>query len=592
MVRSVLNNISKTTNRRSSAGTGSSTTPPTTTHPTTRRHREGTRRRSDTGGSGTIADVVENTGVGVGEDRSTYTAPADNAGSLSEATSTTTSSTASASRETGASLANTQEVQHKWQAAGEKVNKLNDDRIKEVGKIVLEQLRNISQLSLNDKEKLKRRTYLVNKFSETVDQAEKQENLDKKIADMDADSFGSYLANFQNPNHSNDSLPTVQLHGGGLPSGVITIISEFYSPAFKLEPMLDKTNVDSILEKLVAGEEARIYAQESSSGSKISPKDRKFYNVSDSKKIDAARKKLANDLRSQAQQEANKRSVTPKQPNQLRSWHLNDTGKLPRKILKKNIQSGFNIKKPKKPEIDSSWSSARRALHNQWEEDVKASTGFQSGYVTDFKDGKDAFYGQLKDQEPGYVEINPAGWRQANDQGRLIYDYIDDRWFITTDHYHEGFWEIKVPREVQDNLQSNNSENSDTDALSRVNNCLIDSLVNAAINAGLQATVPVNLRQLREDLEAQGLGNVGEMLYADQSVVESIMSAIGLQATPVILIDENGTSQEVAGGNSGQVLQIYHTGQFHYVAEPTTQSQVDAIKGGQSNAPDHEEKKE
>ena len=112
--------------------------------------------------------------------------------------------------------------------------------------------------------------------------------------------------------------------------------------------------------------------------------------------------------------------------------------------------------------------------------------------------------------------------------------------------------------------------------LHNVNNCLIDAIWDAAnaVGMGLQ---PLDVGALREDLQKLHLGNIGEMLFADQAVVELILDHLGLAGTPVILYDARGQAQEVAGGNNEVVIQIFHTGALHYVGRAANDAQKLAV---------------
>ncbi|MFZ3004001.1 MAG: DUF4157 domain-containing protein [Undibacterium umbellatum] len=437
--------------------------------------------------------------------------------------------------------------------------------------------------------------HLVNTVQSLLQQFKVSREKNEELSTLNQEQFSRQL-------HSNEiflreqetGLGLVHLLGGGLPTDIIDIIGDFYSEDFDIDAHLDKGSKEGILNVLVDNEELAI--REKEAGNQIGKKNYRF-GSGDEKKDISERKKLRAELDAKAEELAAKRSVTPKGGGELRSWHLNDTGNLPRTVLKGqhnedtkmkagNINKGFAIDQRRSLEQELV-SKAQKDLHALWLSEAVNGEGFQPGYIKDFPGGARAFRLNAPSIEPGYIEVNPQGWVEAGSQGRLIYDYIEDRWFLTTDHYGKHFWEIMVPLDFKGSKMSNskkrgNGERSgaggsdagrpgdDQFLLGQMNNCLIDAIVGAA-HIEPEA---VNVRTIREQLQAHYLGQVGDMLYADQAVVETILASLGVQYT-VVLYDVNGQAQEV-GGNGDAILQIYHTGGLHYTAYPVNQAQKDA----------------
>jgi len=456
-------------------------------------------------------------------------------------------------------------------------------------------------------------------------QVAEQAKLDKKLERMSEKKFSQYLTEksvtpgtAKSKSKSSDKkspskkspgkLPVIHLLSGALPSKVIAIIGKFYSKDFDISEHVIGTPVEKIQEDLAEAEKKRIIGLESKGGSDVAPKDRKFFKQ-DSKKVKSEFLALKLKLLVQAKEQAKKRSVTPKKGGKLRSWHLNDTGKLPRQLLKKNsVKEGVKSDKKRKSAPDKP-NNVQAALQKQWAEDMKVKAGFQPGYIKEYPLGKkqkpknpeqdttmrkDNFYKDIAKNPPGYIEINPAGWQEAHSQGRLLYDYFDDLWYLTTDHYHDYFWQIIIPpdfkvnNELKQDLSSvlgkstdkksekssskDSEEYSESDFTSSINNCLIDAIYDAANFSGI-GVGPPDYRTIRTNLENAGYGDIGTMLYADQRVVEMILNDLGIANAAIILYDDAGQAQDVGGGGD-RLIEIYHTGALHYVGYPATQAQL------------------
>lgn len=440
-----------------------------------------------------------------------------------------------------------------------------------------------------------------------VKDLEAQADRDSAYADMNSATYADALGHFALAPDTTDetgrgsggaALSRIQLYGGGLHSEAIGIIERYYREDFTLDDLLATESEEAILDLLYEDESAKILEEERESG--IPQKRRRFYKVDEATK-QASEMALRAELRPKAAEQARGRGVTPKASGQLRSWHLNDTGRLPRKVLKNNdIKQGFDDKNRRASIPDFAGqpaATARGLLHDRWLADLDEGGGFQAGYIeaygTAAKKGGGAadFRRDARRQEPGYIEINAAGWTESKSQGRLLYDYLSDLWYITLDHYHDHFFEIIVPPEVK-RLAAGKAEpagKADAGKTSgastappetAMNNCLLDAIHGAATAAGL-APATLNYAAIRTDLEARGLGDRGTMLYADQQVVERILTHLGINGRPVILYQANGTAQDVGGGGDdagGQVIQIYHTGALHYVAQPTTPAQIESTE--------------
>ncbi|WP_297337532.1 hypothetical protein [Algoriphagus sp.] len=460
----------------------------------------------------------------------------------------------------------------------------------------------------NDYKKLMQTTLVLGHMLNTITGLVKSilvspEN-DREIGGMTEEEYSKSLHDKESDvgKRQETGLGVIHLFEGGLPSGTIEIIGSFYRADFDVESLVLRTDVESILQELVLTEENRLREHEEQRSIKKS--ERKFYKVEEDV-ARTARQVLRETSKASAEIQASKRSVTPKLGGQLRSWHLNDTGMLPRTFLKGQhndtedkksgkISSGFSNEAKKGLLEDSSFVyKAQEQLHALWQEDVKVGGGFQPGYIDDFPRGAENFRKEASQIEPGYIEVNPEGWIGAESQGRLLYDYISDRWFLTTDHYHEHFWEIYVPSEYKTQIlldssgeeliksaipklvgePKNESSNSDL-SFDRyaMNNCLIDAIAEAA------HFPDPNIQLIREELDSLGLGSVGEMLYADQAIVELIARNLNLNGVPIILYDVNGNAQELVGGDAPQIIEIFHTGALHYVANPANKAQRDATK--------------
>lgn len=454
-----------------------------------------------------------------------------------------------------------------------------------------------------------RLSHWVRALKGMVKDLEAQAARDSAYTEMDSATYADALGHFALAPAATDetgrgsggaALSRIQLYGGGLHSEAIGIIESYYREDFTLDDLLATESEEAILDLLYEDESAKILEVERAGGSPIKAKDRRFYKVDEATK-QASEAALRAELRPKAAEQARGHGVTPKESGQLRSWHLNDTGRLPRKVLKNNnIKEGFADKTRKASTPDFAGqpaATARGLLHGRWLADLAEGGGFQAGYIEDYGTaakkggGAAAFRSDARQQEPGYIEINAAGWTESKSQGRLLYDYLSDLWYITLDHYNEHFFEIIVPPEVKRlaagkaGPASKADTGKKTDAKSgaetappetAMNNCLLDAIHGAATAAGF-APAALNYAVMREDLEARGLGARGTMLYADQQVVERILTALGINGTPVILYQADGTAQEVGGEGDdagGQVIQIYHTGALHYVGHPTTPAQI------------------
>lgn len=441
----------------------------------------------------------------------------------------------------------------------------------------------------------------IERYLAVVKQCEKIASMD--FSSMNGEKYAEHLAEHatKRKDASAGDLEVIYLYGGGLSAETIEIIEKFYLSNFKLDDTIEQKKKEEILAFLV--ENAFTERLNKEKANKIKPKDRKVYQKDENDRNSYLKElRESKRLKDAAAKQAAQRNVTPKAGGKLRSWHLNDTGKLPRQILgargkgdkrAPNIQHGF-AEKNARPKGGRNFqgtfgATAREALHKRWDTDIKAKSGFQGGYVSAFPKGEKAFYEKAAHQEPGYVEVNPAGWREALSQGRLLYDYIDDRWFLTTDHYHDVFFEIIVPDQVKRVVADGSAEPAKTGASSvtttsegssneesrerayRINNCLLDAIRDSAMLAGHDLK-PVTYDQIRDDLQRLGYGNVGTMLYADQRVVERILYHFGLVGVVVILYEQNGRPQELGGGGNN-LIHIYHTGALHYVGRPTTAAQ-------------------
>jgi hypothetical protein len=426
-----------------------------------------------------------------------------------------------------------------------------------------------------------------------------QDNLDGHLSEMGRDEFAEHASQRSAPHPDSDlkGVMITNLFSGALPSATISIIGNYYSSHFRISDTIEKESQTDILDKLVADEEREITEDEAKSSK---PADRQFYRKPDEDK-DKARLALQAALLKEATYLASRRGVTPKVGGKMRSWHLNDTGKLPRLILKGrrdalHISKGFSGLR--KPDDRHFQTPAQVALHKQWLQDLEVDAGFQPGYIKDFSGGMDGFRKEAAKTEPGYIEINPEGWKEAESQGRLLYDYIEDRWFLTSDHYNKFFWEIIVPQKFKlehlkvtargysaagpaKAVKEERPERKEDFELHDVNNCLLDALATAAG----RAIAPDLVRTIREDLQRRHLGNVGEMLFADQTVVEAILGHLGMAGTPVVLFQAGGHAQEVGGGDGGLILNIYHTGALHYTGRPTTAAQTESSAKGKSEDP-------
>ncbi len=127
-------------------------------------------------------------------------------------------------------------------------------------------------------------------------------------------------------------------------------------------------------------------------------------------------------------------------------------------------------------------------------------------------------------------------------------------------------------------IQSEMSIQSQSFDLHSLNNCLISAIVNAAEKIG-RPLIQVNVEEIRERLQAENLGRIGDMLYADQNVVEVILRFLGLTDVRVILYESNGNVQEVGGEGNGQILNIFHDGSLHFAGDPFNELQKNAIRG-------------
>lgn len=448
--------------------------------------------------------------------------------------------------------------------------------------------------------------HMLNNIRTLVSTVTVDTDRDGEIADMNEGDYSRYLQSKEmNVGKKQETgLGIIHLFQGGLPSAVLDIIGLFYQKDFDVENLIQKTDSGTILNELVDTEENKIRKSEQTSSIKQS--QRKFYKVDD-QTTNKERQRLRLALAKQAEEQASKRSVTPKFGGQLRSWHLNDTGNLPRTFLqgqhnsdekKKagNLKNGFSSSaKEKKVDDSSLYYPAQQQLHALWKEDVNVGGGFQPGYIEGFSGGAADFRKEASEIEPGYIEVNPEGWVQAESQGRLLYDYIEDRWFLTTDHYQHHFWEIYVPMEFKSQRlltshpdQKKPSQQASPEELSgsgisapdffydryAMNNCLIDAIAAAA---GIPEP---GIQTIRNELDRLQLGAVGEMLFADQAVVEVIAESLGIAGSPIILYDADGNAQELAGGDGPDIIEIYHTGALHYVSSPANERQKAASRKG------------
>jgi hypothetical protein len=115
------------------------------------------------------------------------------------------------------------------------------------------------------------------------------------------------------------------------------------------------------------------------------------------------------------------RGVTPKEQGKMRSWHDNEEGLLPRP-------------KPGDDELKN-LPPSQQFYHEWFTEEFTTGQGFQlkqedKPWRSDIKNLKD----YLDTAGVPFVEINAGGWKEFG-VGRLIFDYIENRFFITANHY-------------------------------------------------------------------------------------------------------------------------------------------------------------
>lgn len=99
-----------------------------------------------------------------------------------------------------------------------------------------------------------------------------------------------------------------------------------------------------------------------------------------------------------------KYSLNPSTPGSMRSYHQND---------KKHLPGGDCV-----PES----LTGKPKLYHTYVEHFK---GLQNKQI---KKG-------VKQVHTGYIEYTAGGWRTGSTDGRIVYDYVRDRFFLTPDHY-------------------------------------------------------------------------------------------------------------------------------------------------------------
>ncbi|MBQ4811766.1 hypothetical protein J8M20_10485 [Pseudoalteromonas luteoviolacea] len=268
------------------------------------------------------------------------------------------------------------------------------------------------------------------------------------------------------------------------------------------------------------------------------------------------------------------RSITPDAPGKIRSWHLNGSGKLPvasLKITKGDVKRFIDNKK--RPAV------ARYPLQtqftNEWAKDMTNNRAFQNKIATTYQfDTIAEFHDHLRKLKfaANYIEINATGYTEGCTQGRLIYDFDNDRWYITPDHYLTVV-ELRVPDWFKKSQQGDvtaakvtttKAAGSKSSPINNNtidwNNCLIEAI---AENAGVNLTA-TNIQNIRNTLlDAPHSIPLGTMLWADTAVVQVILTELGLQGRTVILYYGNNMAQELNGG-VGPVIEITNRGTLHF----------------------------
>ncbi len=102
-------------------------------------------------------------------------------------------------------------------------------------------------------------------------------------------------------------------------------------------------------------------------------------------------------------------SLTPSTPGAMRSWHQNDSGFLPMRAL---------------TDGDIAAASAKAQMYHAY---IVENVGLQNKQK---KKGVAEVY-------TGYIEYQAGGWNQAIQDGRVCYDYIDDKFYFTATHYQQ-----------------------------------------------------------------------------------------------------------------------------------------------------------
>lgn len=128
-----------------------------------------------------------------------------------------------------------------------------------------------------------------------------------------------------------------------------------------------------------------------------------------------------------------KRSVAPAGPGKMRSWHDDEGGYLPRHGRVADDK------------LDETARERRTAYERFYTDEFRTGEGYQSELLAKHAGALGKRKTNRKDiseedirahHETGYVEVNADGWRQGGQLGRIIYDYRNDRYFLTATHYH------------------------------------------------------------------------------------------------------------------------------------------------------------
>ena len=111
-------------------------------------------------------------------------------------------------------------------------------------------------------------------------------------------------------------------------------------------------------------------------------------------------------------------TITSPEPGAMRSWHSNEFGHLPVLTLPGNLgdTSRLDVKD-------------RRSKPQKYHQ-----------YIVQNKGQQNKMSGRTDGQHTGYIEFTATGWAMGHQDGRLIYDYVNNIVYLT---FHYGKYSVE-----------------------------------------------------------------------------------------------------------------------------------------------------